>query len=295
MAAVKEEISYLIKEKIEEMKHVSFEMSPFLSGMMRECVERGKDITQGGCTYNNFGFLSASISNTADALAALREIVFDEEFIPRADVVPTLRSNFENNPELLARLRYRTPKFGNDDDRVDLIVKEIAEHYATELAQYRNRFGGSYRPGFGSADLYISASRNTSASFDGRKRGEFFSSNFSPAVGSERNGPTAVIRSILKTDLAEIYNGSVLDIKFSPGLFQPEDNLDKIVSLVKTFISQKGQQLQVNVLDTNVLKDAQKNPEKYSDLIVRVWGFSAYFIELPKEYQDHLIARSELS
>jgi formate C-acetyltransferase len=293
--AVKDEISFLIREKVEDIQHVRFETSPFLSALMDGCIEKGKDMSTGGCRYNNYGFLSASISNTADALAALKECVFEDRSVPPSRVVPILKSNFDSDPELRARLQFRSAKFGNDEDEVDHIVRDLAEHYARELSRHRNRFGGSHRPGFGSADLYISASRKTAASFDGRGRGEFFSSNFSPAIGAERKGPTAVIQSLLKTDLSRIYNGSVLDMKFSPALFGIDENLDKIAALLKTFISQKGQQLQINVLDTEMLREAQRHPENYRDLVVRVWGFSAYFVDLPKEYQDHLIARSELS
>ncbi len=293
--AVKKEISLLLRDKVEEINRFNFEVSPFLSAVMSGCIESGKDISDGGCKYNNFGFLSASISNTADALAALRENVYEERRVAPADVIPILAGDFAGHPELHARLRHKAPKFGNDDDSVDLIVAELADHYADELARHRNRFGGSHRPGFGSASIYMEGSRDTSASFDGRRRGEFFASNFSPSIGAERSGPTAVIRSTLKVNLERIYNGTVLDVKLTPAIFSRKESVEKIVALVKTFFQRKGQQLQVNVLDTETLRDARAHPENYPDLIVRVWGFSAYFVELPPEYQDHLISRAELA
>ena len=159
----------------------------------------------------------------------------------------------------------------------------------------RNSFGGPYRARISSALAYVTNSKQLGASADGRRAREFYADNLSPQLGADKNGPTAIIRSCGKLPYGECAGGAVLDMKFHPSALKTEEGRAKFSSMIKTYFALGGLQTQINVLDNKVLLDAKAHPENYRDLIVRVWGFSTYFVSLPEAYQDHIIARSTLA
>lgn len=267
--------------------------SPFYSSVIEDCMEKGKDICQGGCRYNETDFQMSALSNCADALYAIKKLVYDDKRLTLKEFTDILKNNYEGNELFRQEILNRLPKFGNNIEEVDMIAKEIAVYYTREVKKHINSLGGPYRARISSALGYVALAEKLGASADGRKASEFYASNLSPQLGADRNGPTSVIQSVTKIDFSNCAGGAVLDLKFNPALLKTDENKEKLINLLKTYFKLGGLQVQINVVDSGTLKDAKKNPEKYKELIVRVWGFSTYFVSLPEKYQDHIIARTE--
>ena len=183
---------------------------------------------------------------------------------------------------------------GNDDDYVDNIAVELLEMFSELTINLKNDRGGCFRPGSGSAMYYLWHVRDIGASADGRKKGEPLSANFSPSLNVKVNGPLSVISSFSKPDLKKIMNGGPLTLELHDTLFRNRDSIQKVAFLVKSYIDMGGHQLQLNAVNRERLIEAKKYPELHKNLIVRVWGWSGYFVELDEEYQDHVIQRIEL-
>ena len=182
---------------------------------------------------------------------------------------------------------------GQNDDYADESGVFLLDAFSKTLEGRKNEYGGVYRAGTGSAMFYLEHAAKIGASPDGRRKGEPFSANYSPSLFAKVGGPMSVIASFTKPDLAKTCNGGPLTLEFDGGMFASEESISKVARLVKTFIDRGGHQLQLNAVNPEALRDAQINPEKYEQLIVRIWGWSAYFTELDKGYQDHVIARQE--
>ncbi len=288
---VYQEIAKEVKRLVDYSKNYYIIPSPFQSVLMRDCIKDRKDIADGG-KYNNIGFHGAGISNASDSLAAIKEHLFDKKDIKLQELIVALDDNFENDEELRKKL-ISSPKMGNNDDYVDSIGTKLLDCFASECAKYKNCRGGIYRAGTGTAMYYIWYSENMGATADGRKKGEPFSANFSPSLNHNFNGVLSVIQSFTKPHLIDVCNGGPLTLEFHDTLFRNEEGIDKVAMLVKTFISLGGHQLQLNAINRDTLLDAQKHPENYKNLIVRVWGWSGYFNELDLSYQNHIIKRLE--
>ncbi|HHW32288.1 MAG TPA: hypothetical protein GXX20_11570 [Clostridiaceae bacterium] len=269
--------------------------SPFYSSMMDDCFEKGLDFDNGGCKYNETDFQLSSLSDAADALYAIKKLVYENKEYTLTEFVEILRNNWEGHEPLRQRIINEFPKFGNDIDEVDLIAREIVDYYTQEVKKHHNQFGQTYRARISSALAYISVAQTLGASANGRKAREPFSDNLSSSLGCDKNGPTGIIKSCCKIDFSNCAGGAILDLKFHPSALKTDEGKEKFIALLKTYCQLGGMQVQINVLDNKVLLDAKKHPENYRDLIVRVWGFSTYFIALPEKYQDHIIARSTLS
>ncbi|NSW92492.1 MAG: pyruvate formate-lyase [Firmicutes bacterium] len=276
----------------ENIRNLWIMPAPFMSILMDECIKNGKDISK-GAKYNNFGLHGTGLANAADSLAAIKKYVFDEQSIDPEILVEAVDSDFEGYDELAAKLRFEAPKMGNDDDYVDGIAVELLETFADALENRKNERGGCYRAGTGSAMYYLWHAREIGASPDGRRKGEAFGANYSPSLFAKTKGPLSVIRSFTKPNLERVINGGPLTMEFHSPLFRDRESIRKVAMLVKSFIDFGGHQLQLNAVNREALLDAQKHPENYRNLIVRVWGWSAYFVELDKEYQDHVIKRQE--
>ncbi len=269
--------------------------SPFYSSMMEGPIERGKDFSDNGAIYNETDFQLAALSNTADSLYAIKKLVYDDKLFTLSEFNEILRNNWEGHEPLRQRVLNEFPRFGNADPVVDAIANDIVKHFTYEVTKHENAAGQTYRARVSSASSYIYGSRILGASADGRKAREIYSDNLSPMVGADRKGPTAIVRSCGNLDFSKCSGGGVLDMKFHPSSLNTEEGREKFVALLKTYCKLGGLQTQINVLDNKILLDAQKHPENYRDLIVRIWGFSTYFTALDKHWQDHIIARSTLS
>jgi formate C-acetyltransferase len=272
---------------------IYMEPAPVVSLMMDNCVEKGQDISLGG-TYNNYGIHGTGLTTAVDSLAAIRKYLFEEKLFTRDELREMLAGNFENHDETLNTLRYRAPKMGNDDDRTDALATKLLDWFADSLEGHHNDRGGIFRAGTGSAMYYIWHSQEERATPDGRKNGEALACNYSPSLFSRCKGPVSIIKSFTKPNLVRVANGGPLTIELFDQIFRNDDAIHKVAQFVKSFIDRGGHQMQINAVNKDKLKDAQKRPENYRNLIVRVWGWSGYFIELDEVYQNHIIERMEL-
>ncbi len=267
--------------------------SRYLSLYIDGCLEKGLDFTEGGAKYNNFGCHGVGISNAADALAALKKTVFEDKTVAPAELLAALDANFEGY-EQLRNMLLACPKMGNNDDYVDGLASVIMDAFVENLnGKPTGVFNGVWRAGTGSGMDYYRAAQKCPATADGRFDGDFFGCSFSPAVTTKINGPLSVIQSFTKYDLAKICNGGPLTMEIHDTVFRNEEGEKKVAALVKTFVHLGGHQLQLNSINRDRLLEAQAAPEKCPNLIVRVWGWSGYFCELKKGYQDHIIRRTE--
>lgn len=294
--ALQAEIRSRIKEIVAQANqryYLELMASPFLSILVDNCIEKGVDISEGGAKYNNWGILGASLANCADAMLVIKRVIFEEKTMRPEELLQVLKHDYQGSEDLRQRFINKFPKFGNDIDEVDIIARDIADFFCEKVRRVKNRYGRNFKPALASENGYIMASKDIGASADGRKAKSPYGVNFSSSLGVDKLGPTALIKSCTKIDLKKAANGAVIDVKFHPRTVSGEIGLEKFAALIKGFIALGGSQIQFNIVSREMLLDAQKNPERYGDLIVRVWGFSAYFVRLPEEYQEHIIARTE--
>ena len=285
---VKEEINTECDRICGNIQDLWFVPSPFMNLMM------ASGIYEGG-KYNNFGIHGTGIATAADSLAVIRKYIYDEKRFTKAELIEAVDSDFSRHSELLPILRYETPKLGNNEDLPDSMAVMLLHTFAESLKGRVNCRGGVYRAGTGSAMYYLWHANEIGASPDGRRKGEPFGTNFSPSLFARINGPLSVISSFTKPDFREAINGGPLTMEFSASMFQGPDSIQKVATLVKTFIDMGGHQMQLNAVNTQLLEDAQKHPEAHTQLVVRIWGWSAYYVELDKEYQDHVLRRQQYS
>jgi len=290
------QLALLIQEKVKIANSISFVPAPLLSIMYPDCVRLGQDITEGGARYNNYGFLGMGLADAADSLYVIKKAIFEDKIISLKRLGQMLKENFENDENTRLFFLNKFPKFGNDNENVDKIATHIVNIFALLTRQHKTRYGGIFRPGLGSAGEYIFTAKDIPATPNGRNKGDPCAVNLSPSPGAPKHGPTAILRSITKLDLMQMGNCAVSEISINaPSFLSPEIETDQqwLKWLVQAFVRLGGAELQFNIIDAKILRNAQMHPELYRDLLVRVWGFNAYFVELPKEFQDHLIARVE--
>ncbi len=283
-AHVQNEIRKASDAICDSIRDVWFVPSPFLNVLM-DC-----NIYEGG-KYNNFGVHGTGIATAADSLAVIKKYVFEEKTIGKQELIDAVDNNFEGTPELLHTLRYEAPKLGNNDDFVDNIATELLDTLSAAFRGKVNCRGGIYRVGPGSAMYYLWHANEIGASPDGRRNKEPFGTNFSVSLFAKVKGPISVIASMTKQNFMDAINGGPLTLEFHQSVFSDDDGVQKVATLVKNYIDRGGHQLQLNTINREKLLDAQKHPENHKQLVVRIWGWSAYFVELDKEYQDHVIAR----
>ena len=241
--------------------------------------------------YRNYAMFGVGLGNAADCLAAIHEHIFTHKDVTPARLVAAVANDFAEEPELLHRLRYETPKVGCDDDRADRYLCWLVDRFSAALKGKKNPYGGIYRAGTGTAMHYLWAADAMGASPDGRRQGEPFGANYSISLFARPDGPFSIIRSMTKPDLSKVMNGGPLMLEFHESMFNTPEATYQVGQFVKAFIRLGGHQLQLCVINTERLLDAQAHPERYPLLIVRIWGWSAYFVELEKPYQDHVIRR----
>ena len=283
MASVGREIAAECEKITDSVKDLWFVPSPFMRMLFGEIK------------YRNFGVHGTGIATASDSLAAIKKYVFEEKYVTAKEMLDAVDANFENTPELLAKLRNEAPKMGNNEESVDEISVRLLDMFADALDGKRNCEGGVWRAGTGSAMFYLWHANDIGASPDGRRKGEPFGTNFSASLFAKIAGPVSVIKSFTKQHFDKAINGGPLTLEFHNSVFNGEDAITKVASLVKFFIDNGGHQLQLNAVNLETMKDAQEHPENYQRLVVRIWGWSAYFVELDREYQDHVIARQEYS
>ena len=291
-AAIREDIFTRVRKTVAECKNLYVIPSPYLSLFFEGCVESEKDISL-GCKYNNWGLHGTGLASAADMLAAVEQIVF-REGMPASELIAAMNDNFVDHEALHSRLKNDCPKMGNDDDRADSHACWLLSTFAESVKGLANERGGIVRAGTGSAMYYIFHANELGATADGRESGVPLPANYAPSLNVKLNGPVSLVKSFTKPNLSEAINGGPLTIEFSDSVFTQDESITKVAQLVQLFVLRGGHQLQLNTVNRERLLDAQQHPENYRNLIVRVWGWSGYFVELDKCYQDHIIRRAEL-
>lgn len=283
MSAVKDEIGAECEKITDSVKNLWFVPSPFMS------------IVRDEPKYNNFGIHGCGIASATDALVAVKKYVFGGK-VGKKRLLSALDSNFENDPELLHMLRYEAPKLGDGtSEETREISTALLNSFSSALEGKKNCLGGIWRAGTGTAMYYLWHANEMGATADGRMKGEAFGTNYSPNLFAKISGPVSVIEDFTVQHFDRVINGGPLTLEFAAGIFKSGESIKKVAALVKYFITRGGHQLQLNAVNLDDLKAAQKNPEAYRQLVVRIWGWSAYFTELDKCFQDHVMARQEYS
>jgi pyruvate-formate lyase len=298
-----ERVSDNLKKQVKDLagayEHLLLPPAPYYSVFMRGCLEQGMDLSQ-GLKYNNFGIHGAGAANAADALAAVQQFIFDESRISADMLLSALENNFEGHDTLRRMLSEEASKVGNNQELADSLLVRLFDDFASACENYgRTARNGILRPGTGSAMYYIWLASGhegmrepvVGATAEGRLKGEPLAANLSPTLGVQLRGPISLLQSFSKIDYQRVFNGGPITMELSDTVFRNSESVRKTAMLVRTFVQLGCQQLQLNSLNLDTLLDAQKHPENYKNLIVRVWGWSGYFCELTPEYQQQIIAR----
>ncbi|CAI1188142.1 MULTISPECIES: formate C-acetyltransferase [Serratia] len=278
-----------------DIGHRDWAPVPLLSSFIDDCLQNGKDITEGGARYNFSGVQGIGIANLSDSLFALKGLVFDQQRLSFDELLATLKANFATpeGEKIRARLINRFDKYGNDIDEVDLISADLLRFYCKEVEQYRNPRGGQFTPGSYTVSAHVPLGAVVGATPDGRYAGEQLADGgLSPMLGQDGQGPTAVLKSVSKLDNYLLSNGTLLNVKFTPSTLEGQQGLNKLADFLGAFTKLKLQHVQFNVVNAETLKEAQARPQDFAGLVVRVAGYSAFFVELSKEIQDDIIRRT---
>lgn len=339
--AYKKQMDYMIKLLVNadnaiDTAHAARAPLPFLSSMVEDCIGRGKSVQEGGAVYNFTGPQGFGIANMADALYAIKKLVYEEKKLTMAQLKDALVHNFGKedadnaavlteqivrelakngvapSEEVVARVYHevqgsadnaayqkvydliaQVDKFGNDIDEVDRFARDVAYTYTKPLERYKNPRGGMFQAGLYPVSANVPLGRQTGATPDGRYAHTPVADGVSPAAGRDVHGPTAAANSVAKLDHFIPSNGTLFNMKFHPTALAGQGGLESFVALVRGYFDQKGSHMQFNVVSRETLLDAQKHPEQYKSLVVRVAGYSALFTTLSKSLQDDIINRTE--
>jgi len=297
---IRQKISHYVKlmaqgSNICDIGHRDWAPVPLLSSFIEGCLKSGKDITAGGARYNFSGVQGIGIANLSDSLHALKGLVFDQQRLSFDELLASLKENFasEEGRAIRARLINRFEKYGNDVDEVDLISADLLRFYCKEVEQYRNPRGGQFTPGSYTVSAHVPLGAVVGATPDGRFAGEQLADGgLSPMLGQDHQGPTAVLKSVSKLDNTLLSNGTLLNVKFTPSTLEGLQGLNKLADFLGAFTRLKLQHVQFNVVNAEQLREAQRRPQDFAGLVVRVAGYSAFFVELSKEIQDDIIGRT---
>lgn len=264
----------------------------FASMVTKGCVETGKSVQEGGAKYSTAGLYITGAANMADSIAAIDTCVFRDKDITMAQLIDALDKNFEGEERLRQLLLNKPPKFGNDDSYVDGIYREMVQFIAKNVQTWPDARGGTYSFNVHSQTVNVSHGAVCGATPDGRRAGEAFCDNASPMMGRDMKGPTATVKSVASMGQASFHDGALFNLRFDPKGVQGEKGLASIEGVIKTYFQNGGEHIQINVVDDETLRAAQRTPEKYKGLMVRVAGYMAYFTELDKDAQDTIIYRT---
>lgn len=297
---IRDKIRYYIKLMVEgsnicDIGHRDWAPVPLLSSFIEDCVQHGQDITAGGARYNFSGVQGIGIANLSDSLHALKGMVFEQKRLSFAELIAVLKANFQTpeGEKIRARLINRFEKYGNDIDEVDNISADLLRFYCKEVEQYQNPRGGQFTPGSYIVSAHVPLGSVVGATPDGRLAGEQLADGgLSPMLGQDVQGPTAVLKSVSKLDNFLLSNGTLLNVKFTPATLAGDSGLNKLADFLQAFTRLRLQHIQFNVVNADTLREAQQRPQDFAGLVVRVAGYSAFFVELSQEIQDDIIRRT---
>ena len=298
LAAFEKQLAFLIGHSGAAIRAFELAMADvyptvYQSALIEDCIENGLPREAGGARFN-FGPSVATLGATdvGDSLAAIKKLVFEEKRITMAELIEALNANFEGREEI-RELLLGAPKFGNDDDYVDGLVAWVMDVFSKEVIKHKNTRGGRVLPYQNPLSGYVGMGRLMGALPSGRKAGEPLSDGISPTRGSDVNGPTAILNSAGKMDHASVFLGQTLNMRLNPEFVASDEGVYRLASLLRTFVDLKIHHIQFNFVSSDTLRAAQEKPEDYQDLMVRVAGYVAYFVNLTKGLQDSIIARTE--
>lgn len=279
--------------------HREIKPLPYLSMFYEDCIASGRDVTEGGAKYNGTGPQASGMATCADSLASIKQLIFDEKRCTGAELLDAVKNNWKGYEKLYAYVNSsKVHHYGNDDDYADELFKYMFECYCRHISGRKNPRGGIFSPGVYSVNANVAMGMNTNASVDGRKKGEAISDNMGPVhtdcCSHDINGPTAVVNSLAKVDHSLATNGTLMNLKFPQESVAGVEGRDNLVSFIDEYIAKKPMHVQFNIMSSATMRAAQKKPEDYKDMLVRVAGYSAYFVELGKPLQKDLIQRTEL-
>ena len=266
---------------------------PNLSISTEGCMEKGKDVSEGGAKYNSYGGTATGLATTADSLTALKYIVYDKKIATREEFLQAVLDNWEGHEELRQIVLNTVPHYGNNDPYADEAMTYVMDLYYNITRAFSTCRCTTYKCGtFGASD-HVVQGEITWATPDGRKTGDPIADACSPAQGRDKNGPTSVLTSSTKFDHGHYLDGMAVNLKIHPTSLQGDEGMTKLENLTQTYFNQGGMEVQYNVVDGETLRKAQKHPEKYHNLVVRIAGFSAYFVDMTTEMQNDIISRAE--
>lgn len=296
-AAYKAQVQHFMRIKLTgnniiERIFMKYMPVPFLSVLIEDCIRNGKDYMCGGARYNSSYVQGVGLGSITDMLTALRYHVYDKKTIAMETMEKALANDFKGFEELQYQLVYHTPKYGNDDDYADEQEVQVFDMYYDVLSGHKSPRGADYRVNMLPTTCHVYFGKVTGATPDGRNAWKVLSEGISPVQGADTNGPTAVIRSAAKIDHIKT-GGTLLNQKFTPSLLSTEEGCNNLVHLIRAYFRMDGHHIQFNVVDADTLQEAQKHPEDYRDLIVRVAGYSDYFNDLGEDLQNEIICRTE--
>jgi len=266
--------------------------APFLSILIDDCIQNGKDYNDGGARYNTSYIQGVGLGTITDSLTAIRYHVFAQNQISLPEMIEALDDNFEGHEDLRSRLMNDTPKYGNDHEYADDVMRQVFESYFKAVDGRPNTKGGHFRINLLPTTSHVYFGSVVGATPDGRLAGVPLSEGVSPVQGADRKGPTAVLKSAAKIDHVRT-GGTLLNQKFTPHILESDEGITKVMHLVRSYFRMDGHHIQFNVVSADTLRKAQKNPENYRDLIVRVAGYSDYFVDLGVDLQNEIIRRTE--
>lgn len=294
--AFKKQLEYIVDLKIRvnnyiERMYARYSPAPFLSVVIHDCIEKGRDYYDGGPRYNTNYIQCCGIGTVTDSLSAIKTHIFEGD-VSMQRLLDALNTNFVDDEALRLKLRNRTPFFGNDDDRADDLMQRVYNDLYSTIDGKPNTKGTIYHLNMLSTTCHVYFGKMLGATPNGRLAHLPQSDGTSPSQGTDMKGPTAVVKSLSKMDQAKS-GGTLLNQRFLPSVLKSEQDLDKLCDLIRTYFTLGGHHIQFNVVDTGTLKKAQSHPDEYRNLLVRVAGYSDYFVDLDAEHQEEIISRTE--
>ena len=268
---------------------------PMVSACFTGCMESGKDVMWGGAMFNSTGNSCVGVGNVADSLNCIDQVCFKKKIATTRELYDALMANWEGYEDLRQQINGAIPRFGNGDPECDKYMTFAAETYADAINRCEGTRGDHYAAGCYPVTLNVMFGYGTGATPDGRKAGDPLADGISPVQGKDKSGPISTMRSLLTFDYTKFGNGTLCNMKFHPTALSAGDGLQKLIAALRTYFQQGGMELQLNIISGDTLRDAQEHPDEYRDLVVRIAGFSAYFVEVFKDMQDDLIRRTEMS
>lgn len=296
--AFQQQIDYFIDkmmqcEVVVEKAHQDCLPTAFLSSVIDDCLENGLDVTKGGAKYNLSGIQMIQIANLADSLAAMKQLVYDDQVIDAKELLAALQSDFKGYEIIQTMLLNKVPKYGNDVEWVDRLGAKWAEYFRSRMKDYTNYRGGPYHTGMYTVSAHVPMGENVGASPDGRNAlTPLADGGMSPVYGRDLKGPTAVLKSVSRLNNTLTTNGGLLNMKFLPEFFETKNGMNKFENFLRAFVDLKVPHIQFNVVRREDLEDAQIRPQLHKSLTIRVAGYTAYFVELAHKLQDEIIERT---